>query len=155
MSLDELCPELDELLRNAPPVEEVPHEDEPPPLWPGEVSEPSGSSHWSWTPPPAVRPRCPEAELIDAIAGFEKLISWAGVRQSVLLAEFARRRRAEDREAGISQRLQSTSRWAPDEIGLALSRTRMTAIADWGRRCSCVTCCPQRWRRGRRAGWMR
>lgn len=97
----------------------------------------------------------PEAELIDAIAGFEKLISWAGVRQSVLLAEFARRRRAEDREAGISQRLQSTSRWAPDEIGLALSRTRMTAIADWGRRCSCVTCCPQRWRRGRRAGWMR
>ncbi|WP_344252897.1 hypothetical protein, partial [Pseudonocardia hydrocarbonoxydans] len=33
----------------------------------------------------------PDAELVDAAVGFDRLIAWASARQSAVLAEFARR----------------------------------------------------------------
>ncbi len=62
-----------------------------------------------------------DAEVIDAITGFERVIAWVGARQARLLAEFAARRPGEDPA--------ETSRWAPDEIALALSQSRITATA--------------------------
>jgi hypothetical protein len=52
-----------------------------------------------------------DAELVEAIVGFDRMASWASARQAALIAEFARRRSAEDTE---------TSPYAADEIGLAL-----------------------------------
>ncbi len=52
----------------------------------------------------------------------------AGARQARLLAEFARRRPGDDPKAGISDHASGFSRWAPDEIGLALTLSRMTAV---------------------------
>ena len=76
--------------------------------------------------------RLADSELVDAVVGFEHLISWAGARQARLLAEFARRRPADDAAAGLSEQPRPTSRWAPDEISLALSQSRVTAAAKLG-----------------------
>lgn len=68
-----------------------------------------------------------DAELIDAIVAFDHVGSWAGARQARLLAEFARRRPGDDPAAVGCDTPGATSRWAPDEIGLALGQSRLSA----------------------------
>ncbi|MGH3979388.1 MAG: hypothetical protein ACRDRZ_10375 [Pseudonocardiaceae bacterium] len=68
-----------------------------------------------------------EAELIDAVVGFEHVASWAGARQAALLAEFARRRPGNYPLASGSDVPSRGSEFAPDEIGLALCLPRRTA----------------------------
>lgn len=67
-----------------------------------------------------------DAELVDAVADLDRVASWAAARQSRLLAEFARRRPADPRDVA-AQGPGAVSRWAPDEIALALSVSRLTA----------------------------
>lgn len=64
--------------------------------------------------------RLTDADLIDAITGFERMSSWAGARQAALLAEFARRRPDDHSLAGDH---------GADEIALALRLSR-TAAAE-------------------------
>ncbi|MFZ0122111.1 MAG: DUF222 domain-containing protein [Pseudonocardiaceae bacterium] len=71
--------------------------------------------------------RLSDAELIDTMVGFERVVAWAGARQAALLAEFARRR-----PDGYSQPTRSDvpspcSEFASDEVGLALRLSRTTA----------------------------
>lgn len=67
-----------------------------------------------------------DAELVDAVADLDRIASWAAARQSRLLAEFARRRPADPRDVA-AQGPGAVSRWAPDEIALALSVSRLAA----------------------------
>lgn len=74
-----------------------------------------------------------DAELIEAIAGFDHLASWAAARQARLLAEFSTRRPAiEDPSGPLPRREQVPSpysEFAADEVGLALRLSR-TIAAD-------------------------
>ncbi len=70
-----------------------------------------------------------DREVVDAIVGFDRVASWASARQARLLAEFARRRPGDDPQAISSDRPAITSRYAPDEIGLALNLSRGTAMS--------------------------
>lgn len=73
------------------------------------------------------------AELIEAIGGFDHLVSWAAARQARLLAEFATRRPAiEDTSGPLPRRAEAPSpysEFAADEVGLALRMSR-TIAAD-------------------------
>lgn len=73
--------------------------------------------------------RLTDAQLIDTIVGFDRIGSWAAARQYRLMAEFARRRPGDDARSAQSDRTSMTSRWAPDEVGLALHLSRGAAIA--------------------------
>jgi hypothetical protein len=77
--------------------------------------------------------RLTDTELIDSMVGFEKLAAWAQARQARVLAEFARRRPGDDTTLLNTDRPLTTSRFAPDEVGLALSQSRMAAKARIGR----------------------
>jgi hypothetical protein len=92
-------------------------------------SDPSGWSALELDTGTADHEVLSDAEVIDAIVGFEQVVAWAGARQARLLAEFARRRPGDDRESASSDTASPISRWAPDEVGLALSISRMTAGA--------------------------
>ena len=70
-----------------------------------------------------------DAALIDTIAGIERLARWATGLRATLVAEFARRRPGDEPTAVSTDRLLPGSRWAPDELGLALDRTRLGAKA--------------------------
>lgn len=74
-----------------------------------------------------------DAQLIDAIVGFERLTGWAEARQARLLAEFARRRPGDDPTLVATDKPCTIGRFAPDEVGLALKLARMTAKARLGR----------------------
>jgi hypothetical protein len=74
-----------------------------------------------------------DAQLIDAMVGFERLAGWAEARQARVLAEFARRRPGEDSTLVATDKPCAMSRFAPDEVGLALKLARMTAKARLGR----------------------
>ncbi len=69
-----------------------------------------------------------DAELVDAVAGFDRISSWATARRARLLGEFARRRPPDPRDAAVAGSY-AANRWAPDEIALALSISRTTAGA--------------------------
>jgi hypothetical protein len=56
-----------------------------------------------------------DAQLVDAMAGFGRVATWAQARQSRVVAELDRRRPA------------SASRYTPDEVALALSMSRFSA----------------------------
>jgi hypothetical protein len=71
--------------------------------------------------------RLSDAELIDAVVGFERVAAWAGARQAALLAEFARRRPDDDSQPTRSDVPSRCSEFASDEIGLALRLSRTTA----------------------------
>jgi 3',5'-cyclic AMP phosphodiesterase CpdA len=57
-----------------------------------------------------------DAQLIDAILGFERLTAWAQARQARLLAEFARRRPGDDPTLVATDKPCTMSRYAPDEV---------------------------------------
>jgi hypothetical protein len=57
-----------------------------------------------------------DAQLIDAMVGFERLTAWAEARQARLLAEFARRRPGDDPTLVATDKPCTMSRYAPDEV---------------------------------------
>ncbi|HEX2301105.1 MAG TPA: DUF222 domain-containing protein, partial [Pseudonocardiaceae bacterium] len=73
--------------------------------------------------------RLSDAELIDAVVGFDRLASWALARQARLLAEFARRRPADSSSGPRCDEPLLVSEFACDEVGLALRLSRSTATA--------------------------
>jgi hypothetical protein len=73
-----------------------------------------------------------DAELIDATIAGDHLASWAIARQTRVLAEFARRRPGDDPQAVLCPNPSVASRWAPDQIGLALRLSRGTAMVRLG-----------------------
>ncbi|MGH3614552.1 MAG: DUF222 domain-containing protein [Pseudonocardia sp.] len=73
-----------------------------------------------------------DGEVVEGIVGFDRLVSWAAARQSRLLAEFARRRPGDDSLPVNSDRPSIISRYAPDEIGLALRLSRGAAMIRLG-----------------------
>jgi Domain of unknown function (DUF222) len=70
-----------------------------------------------------------DAEVIEAVRGYDHVVSWAAARQARMLAEFARRRPPDRTDVADSVTVGSISTWAPDEIGLALTLSRGTASA--------------------------
>ena len=93
-----------------------------------------------------------DEQLIDAVVGFERLTGWAQARQARLLAEFARRRPGDDPTMVASDMACTISRFAPDEVGLALKQARMTAKVRLGRSVQLDEVLPeplQLWQRGR------
>jgi hypothetical protein len=74
-----------------------------------------------------------DAQLIDAMVGFDRLTAWAQARQARILAEFARRRPGDDNALVATDTPCAISKFAPDEVGLALKLARMTAKARLGR----------------------
>ena len=81
-----------------------------------------------------------DAEVIDAIVGFDRIGSWASARQARLLAELARRRPADPvpNEDGVSV----GSRFVPDEVGVALKLARGTAAGRVGTACRLLRVLP-------------
>ena len=72
--------------------------------------------------------RLSDADLIDTIMAFDRVASWAGARQAMLLAEFARRRpEVKSSPPTRSEVPARYSGYAPDEIALALRLSRTTA----------------------------
>jgi hypothetical protein len=93
-----------------------------------------------------------DAQLIDAVVGFERLTGWAQARQARLLAEFARRRPGDDPTLVATDKTCTISEFAPDEVGLALRQARMTAKARIGRSVQLEQVLPETlalWQRGR------
>ncbi len=83
-----------------------------------------------------------DAELVDAVVALDHLTSWAQARQARLLAEFSHRRPGDDPQAMNCERPSSISRYAPDEIGLALHLARGTAMARLGQAAHLATTLP-------------
>jgi hypothetical protein len=93
-----------------------------------------------------------DAQLIDAVVGFERLTGWAQARQARLLAEFARRRPGDDPTMVATDKACTIGKFAPDEVGLALKQARMTAKARIGRSVQLEQVLPETlalWERGR------
>lgn len=70
-----------------------------------------------------------DAEVIEAVRGYDHVASWAAARQARMLAEFAHRRPPDRSDAVDRATVGAVSTWAPDEIGLALTLSRGTAAA--------------------------
>ncbi|MCE3551043.1 HNH endonuclease [Pseudonocardia sp. RS11V-5] len=68
-----------------------------------------------------------DAELVDALVGAEHLLRWAGALRTELVAELDRRRPGDEPTYVSGDAPHVGSRWAPDELGLALGATRLTA----------------------------
>ena len=115
-------PDLDALCRRDPHPDALDAD-----LWDVAAPSPGGFAGLELDITTADPARLSDAQVIDAIVGFEQVAGWAGARQARLLAEFARRRPGDDPKAGISDHVSGMSRWAPDEVGLALTLSRMTA----------------------------
>ena len=93
-----------------------------------------------------------DAQLVDAVVGFERLAAWAQARQARVLAEFARRRPGDDNTLVATDKPCAMSRFAPDEVGLALTLARMTAKMRIGRSVQLAQVLPETrelWERGR------
>ncbi|TWF79809.1 HNH endonuclease [Pseudonocardia hierapolitana] len=129
--LDQL--ELDELLGPPGSLEPQPRVHLAPDEWPWGFALPGEESavglDAATTEPAALS----DAGLIEAIVGFERLAGWAQARQARLLAEFARRRPGDDPTMVATDKPCSIARFAPDEVGLALKLSRLTAKARLGR----------------------
>ncbi len=69
-----------------------------------------------------------DTALIDTITALQRHLDWAGARQARVLAEFTRRRPHPTPAQPGTPRAATFSRWAPDEIALALSLSRVTAL---------------------------
>ena len=70
-----------------------------------------------------------DAEVIEAIRGYDHVASWAAARQARMLAEFAHRRPPDRTDVLDRVTVGPVSAWAPDEVGLALTLSRGTAAA--------------------------
>ncbi len=70
-----------------------------------------------------------DGDLLDAITALDRLAAWTHAQQARLLAAFAARRPGDDPMLATGDTPNSGSRWAPDELGLALGRSRHTARA--------------------------
>ncbi len=68
-----------------------------------------------------------DAQLIDAMVGFERQAAWAQARQARIVAEFARRRPPDAKDLASSDRTCAASPYAPDEVGLALHLSQWSA----------------------------
>ncbi|GAA4696126.1 hypothetical protein GCM10023215_37630 [Pseudonocardia yuanmonensis] len=68
-----------------------------------------------------------DAALVDAVIGAEHLQRWAGALRAELIAELDRRRPGDEPSYVSGDGPHLGSRWAPDELGLALDATRLTA----------------------------
>lgn len=93
-----------------------------------------------------------DADLVDAVVAFDRMTSWASARQARLLAEFSRRRPPDAPDATGCDIPSMTSRFAPDEIGLALRLSRGAAIARLGQSVQLDQVLPatlEAWERGR------
>ncbi|GAA0927511.1 HNH endonuclease signature motif containing protein [Pseudonocardia zijingensis] len=93
-----------------------------------------------------------DAQLIDAIVGFERFAAWAEARQARLLAEFARRRPGDDPCLVAADTSCTMGGFAPDEVGLALKLARLTAKGRLGRSVQLEQVLPetlQLWEEGR------
>jgi hypothetical protein len=93
-----------------------------------------------------------DAQLIDAMVGFERLTGWAQARQARLLAEFARRRPGDDPTMVATDKPCTMSRFAPDEVGLALTLARGPPRPASPARPSWSRCCRKPCECGSRAG---
>jgi hypothetical protein len=92
-----------------------------------------------------------DAQLVDAMFGFERLAGWAQARQARILAEFARRRPGDDPSMVATDKACALSRFAPDEVGLALKLARLTAKTRIGRSVQLEQVLPETlalWQRG-------
>lgn len=103
--------------------------------------EPSGWLAWELDTGTAVPARLDDADLIDAIVGFDRVASWAAARQARLLVELARRR-PPDRVAHRARTAGVASEYAPDEVGVALKLARGTAAARLNTACRLLTVLP-------------
>ncbi len=128
-----------------PPPEPLPPEPLPPEPLPPELLPPEPLPEPWNRPDSAVRPdgyaalelqsatRHPteltDAEVIEAIRGYDHVASWAAARQARMLAEFAHRRPPDRTDVVDRVTGGPISVWAPDEIGLALTLSRGTAAA--------------------------
>jgi hypothetical protein len=93
-----------------------------------------------------------DSQLVDAMVGFERLTGWAQARQARLLAEFARRRPGDDPTMVATDKACALGKFAPDEVGLALTLSRMTAKAKLGRAVQLEQVLPETltlWQQGR------
>ena len=87
--------------------------------------------------------RLSDAELIEAVIGFDRVASWAQAKQAELLAEFARRRPDDDAVMAQSDKTCLLSRYAPDEVGVALHLSRGAAMIRIGHAIALANRLPQ------------
>jgi uncharacterized protein DUF222 len=125
--------ELDELLGPPGSIDPEPRARLAPDEWPWGCAVPSEETAIGLDAATAEPGALSDAGLVEAIVGFERLTGWAQARQARLLAEFARRRPGDDPTMVATDKPCSISRFAPDEVGLALKLSRLTAKARLGR----------------------
>ncbi|GAA1282840.1 HNH endonuclease signature motif containing protein [Pseudonocardia aurantiaca] len=127
--------------------------------WP----EPPPDRTWADTAPSGIAaleldvdtadPAClSDAQLIDAMVGFERQAAWAQARQARIVAEFARRRPPDAKDMAGTDRTCAASPYAPDEVGLALRLSRWSATARIGQSRELVERLPETlglWQAGR------
>lgn len=114
-------PTLEELWALAPPTAPADDDRYEPDQAPSGIGMPAESDPSGWfalgLDAAATDPRAlSDGQLIEAMAGFGRVGTWAQARQTRLVAEFDRRRPA------------PSARFSPDEIALALSVSRFAAI---------------------------
>src|SRR6185295_15204146 len=88
--------------------------------------------------------------LIESIVGFDRITSWAAARQARLLAQLARRRPADP--VPNQERASAGSRFAPDEVAVALKLSRGAAAGRIGTACRLLSVLPDThalWESGR------
>ncbi|RZT85399.1 uncharacterized protein DUF222 [Pseudonocardia sediminis] len=83
-----------------------------------------------------------DVSLTDRIIDAERLARFAAGARAELVAEFARRRPGDEATLVCSDRVELGSRWAPDELGLALDLTRLSAKALIGQSVRLATVLP-------------
>lgn len=83
-----------------------------------------------------------DATLTDRIIDAERLVRFAAGARAELVAEFARRRPGDESTLVCSDRVEPGSRWAPDELCLALDLTRLSAKALIGQSLQLATVLP-------------
>jgi hypothetical protein len=149
-AIDQL--ELDELLGPPGSMEPEPKVRLAPDEWPWGSAVPSEESAIGLDSATLEPCRLSDAGLIEAIVGFEQLTGWAQARQARLLAEFARRRPGDDPTMVATDKPCIMSRFAPDEVGLALKVSRLTAKTRLGRAVQLTQVLPETlnsWQQGR------
>ena len=81
-----------------------------------------------------------DTALVEAIVGFDRVASWALARQGRALAELVRRRPADP--VPNEDRASQTSRFVPDEVGVALKLARGAAAGRIGTACRLLAVLP-------------
>ncbi|WP_343943790.1 HNH endonuclease, partial [Pseudonocardia zijingensis] len=125
--------ELDELLGPPGTAEPEPRVRLSPDEWPWGSAVPGEDTAIGLDAATAEPGELSDAALLEGIVGFERLAGWAQARQARLLAELARRRPGDDPTMAATDKPCSIGRFAPDEVGLALHLSRLTAKARLGR----------------------